>query len=681
MLKKKLMAFTAFILATALAHPKEMTFWPEPSPEPNQVTLEFQSLKGPHDACSADNAFNIHFSRVTITEVIWPWNESYLEITPSQGCTITEVKFQEFLKDPDNCISSEIGTIEGHGRDWVKWKGEISNGTTLTLNFNEPNSEMRFYSFKVTYSFDNTSTPDVDKPDENEPTPDKPQSSKISFPHERVIAVVGRAPAVCMAQTDGPLTLSYSSSDESIAKIDARTGMIKGDNVLQVGKTTITATSEDGSKASYILDVMDNKAPSSSEYSFTTAELNTVVPQEANNATFNLESSDKTITLTFTGDFHQNHDGTTIKWMTGDCLSINSQSGNIANVGVFNKSGINMIESTPEQFEIVTDGPTWKATYIREREGGKRSEREFALITVKIDSENHESDSFGFVEDYLDIEAGKEYEFSTEKLDDAVLSILNLNEEDYTIDSEKITVKPIGIYTLKAEKANGVFDLMRVNVHPQLSPDVESSIIDNHPDGDAISFKDEFTFNFKNNQPFVIRIDGTEPNALSITTTEDHVYTFTSSYADTYTLSKQFHAITIPTKPEISVSDDNSSISVQSDIEDLYYMFIYPDSSSEWAGPSDNISLKADELPEDVNEATVEVKRVKVTSKSGWNIESEVSSGKLVRSSDGIDDITIDNANKNKYFNLNGIKVDRPTLPGVYIVKKGNKTRKIIISK
>lgn len=101
-----------------------------------------------------------------------------------------------------------------------------SGSVTITVTCTE--NSIYIYSIAITY-------------DDGQTIPEGPTDPAVSFAADPFSLVIGSTGTNAITKPDD-LTVSYSSEDESVAKIDATTGEV---TAVAIGQTTITATWED----------------------------------------------------------------------------------------------------------------------------------------------------------------------------------------------------------------------------------------------------------------------------------------------------------------------------------------------------------------------------------------------------------------------------------------------------
>ena len=167
--------------------------------------------------------------------------------------TIVKIEITFGSSDGSNAITTDVITYDNG-----TWTGSASS---VKFTVGGTSGNRRIQKVKVTYADGNT-------------TPVTKQDVTMSFSPATATATMGEsftAPTLTTAPSD--LTVTYSSSDTSVATVDASTGAV---TLVAAGTTTITATfagndSYNEGSASYTLTVNEAQSSSGDEFALVTS--------------------------------------------------------------------------------------------------------------------------------------------------------------------------------------------------------------------------------------------------------------------------------------------------------------------------------------------------------------------------------------------------------------------------
>ncbi len=255
---KKLYLLKTFLLACLFSIVGGGMAWAETVTD----TLDFSSKEfnlsneQPMTSWSPGKKYNVSVSFNSGTNTSYPpkyytsgtavrvYGGNYFTVTAPEGKVLKRIVITFGTGDKTNAIKVSEGTYDTKTKTWTSSTAPDS----VKFTINGTKGHRRIKALKITYGDDGGGESNLQHPD-------------LSFSASTAAADLSK-PAEFKAPTltkpDG-LTVTYSSSDEAVATVNANTGAV---TLVGVGSTTITASSEENEtyyagSASYTLNVID----------------------------------------------------------------------------------------------------------------------------------------------------------------------------------------------------------------------------------------------------------------------------------------------------------------------------------------------------------------------------------------------------------------------------------------
>ena len=168
------------------------------------------------------------------------YNNGTLKIAGTNSAvSITKIAFTCAKGNTFNSnVSSSVGTMAGGGTTTPSWSG---NANDVLIKCSTSDKHARIQAITITYDVAEGAK----------------KNAELSFAEESYNATLGNAFEAPTLENPNNLAVTYASSEESVATVDATTGLV---TIVGTGVTTISATSEENDdfyagEASYTLTV------------------------------------------------------------------------------------------------------------------------------------------------------------------------------------------------------------------------------------------------------------------------------------------------------------------------------------------------------------------------------------------------------------------------------------------
>ena len=284
----------------------------------------------------------------------------------------------------------------------------------------------------------------------------------LSFPEKTYLATLGEAFESPVLSKDTNADVVYSSSDESVATIDAATGVV---TLLAGGKTTISATAEandtySAGSASYDLTVIDSTSP-----------VMTIVWKDLGYANAAAIETYTSAPLTFTFSGGSNTSNSPAYYTTGEAIRL--YAGNTMTVAADDGYVINKIEftvgskdpfnqaSTASTGTLNTTDAMWTAAESTRKvtitQGGSSGHVKISKMVIYLTKSDVQKESSGlaFPEDAYSVVFGDTFTAPIlSKATDGEITYSSSNEEVATVaDNGEVTILAPGTTVITANSA------------------------------------------------------------------------------------------------------------------------------------------------------------------------------------------------------------------------------------
>ena len=268
-------------------------------------------------------------------------------------------------------------------------------------------------------------------------------------------------------------------------------------------------------------------------------------------------------------------------------------------------------------------------------------------------------------------------------------TIDGLQRYDYSInvcdDILEVTVRNEGIFTLRASAADGSgYALMQLIIFPCIEIIPTGGIVD-AVHGDIVLFEatgGSVRIGFNNSSMYKVYIDDIPFSATEIPVVSDMSVYYTLKYASMpFNIGAWLHLVIKPYAPVYIYDTITGHYIINSDEGHILYRILDGSGTEDWVDTGSTELRLGKEYFSGRNSIDIQLKTRKPTSRPGYEAESGISTYTLpATGSSGIEDILDDTSTIPQLYDLNGrlITTESPS-PGIYILKRGGKTSKIII--
>ena len=268
-------------------------------------------------------------------------------------------------------------------------------------------------------------------------------------------------------------------------------------------------------------------------------------------------------------------------------------------------------------------------------------------------------------------------------------TIDGLQRYDYSInvcdDILEVTVRNEGIFTLRASAADGSgYALMQLVIFPCIEITPTGGLVD-AAHSDIVLFEatgGSVRIEFNNSSMYKVYIDDIPFSATEIPVVSDMSVYYTLKYASMpFNIGAWLHLVIKPYAPVYIYDTITGHYIINSDEGHILYRILDGSGTEDWVDTGSTELKLGKEYFSGRNSIDIQLKTRKPTSRPGYEAESGISTYTLpATGSSGIEDILDDTSTIPQLYDLNGrlITTESPS-PGIYILKRGGKTSKIII--
>ena len=268
-------------------------------------------------------------------------------------------------------------------------------------------------------------------------------------------------------------------------------------------------------------------------------------------------------------------------------------------------------------------------------------------------------------------------------------TIDGLQRYDYSInvcdDILEVTVRNEGIFTLRASAADGSgYALMQLVIFPCIEITPTGGLVD-AAHSDIVLFEATGGYvriGFNNSSMYKVYIDDIPFSATEIPVVSDMSVYYTLKYASMpFNIGAWLHLVIKPYAPVYIYDTITGHYIINSDEGHILYRILDGSGTEDWVDTGSTELRLGKEYFSGRNSIDIQLKTRKPTSRPGYEAESGISTYTLpATGSSGIEDILDDTSTIPQLYDLNGrlITTESPS-PGIYILKRGGKTSKIII--